>query len=123
MRVSFSRVALALGAIALIVGSAGPAQTAEPTKDIVTTAVQAGSFNTLAKTLAAARLVETLNGPGPFTVSAPTDEAFVKLPPGTLEALLADQARRTKVLTYHRQADILATNGVIHVIDAVSLPQ
>jgi uncharacterized surface protein with fasciclin (FAS1) repeats len=163
MRVSFSRVALALGAVALIVGSAGPAQTAELTKDIVTTAVQAGSFNTLAKALAAADLVETLKGPGPFTVFAPTDEAFAKLPPGTLEALLADQAKLTKVLTYHVvpgtvmaadvvtmssvktvqgqnvtidtrggvkvdnanvvKTDILATNGVIHVIDAVILPQ
>jgi uncharacterized surface protein with fasciclin (FAS1) repeats len=163
MRVSFSRVALALGAVALIVGSAGPAQTAEPTKDIVTTAVQAGSFNTLSKALAAAGLGETLKGPGPFTVFAPTDEAFAKLPPGTLEALLADQAKLTKVLTYHVvpgtvmaadvvtmssvktvqgqsvtidtrggvkvdnanvvKTDILATNGVIHVIDAVILPQ
>lgn len=162
MRVSFSRVALTLAG-ALIVGSAGPAQTAEPTNDIVTTAVQAGSFNTLAKALAAAGLIETLKGPGPFTVFAPTDEAFAKLPPGTLEGLLADQAKLTKVLTYHVvpgtvmaadvvkmssaktvqgqsvtidtrggvkvdnanvvKTDILATNGVIHVIDAVILPQ
>jgi uncharacterized surface protein with fasciclin (FAS1) repeats len=162
MRVSFSRLAVALAAVALIVGSAGPAQTTEP-KDIVTTAVEAGSFNTLAKALAAAGLVETLKGPGPFTVFAPTDEAFAGLPPGSLEALLADQAKLTKVLTYHVvpgtvmaadvvkmssaktiqgqsvtidtrggvkvdranivKTDILATNGVIHVIDAVILPQ
>jgi uncharacterized surface protein with fasciclin (FAS1) repeats len=162
MRVPFTRVALALAA-ALIVGSAVPAQTAEPTNDIVNTAVEAGNFNTLAKALAAAGLVETLKGPGPFTVFAPTDEAFAKLPPGTLEALLADQAKLTKVLTYHVvpgtvmaadvvkmssaktiqgqsvtidtrggvkvdnanvvNTDILATNGVIHVIDAVILPQ
>src|SRR5512144_129098 len=101
MRVSFSRVALTLGAVALIVGSAGPAQTAEPTKDIVTTAVQAGSFNTLAKALAAAGLVETLKGPGPFTVFAPTDEAFAKIPKSDLDALLKDKAKLTQVLTYH----------------------
>ena len=163
MRIPFRRTALALGAVALLVGSAGPARTAEPTKDIVTTAVQAGSFNTLAKALAAAGLVETLQGPGPFTVFAPTDEAFDKLPPGTLEALLADKAKLTKVLTYHVvpgtvmaadvvkmssaktvqgqsvtidtrsgvkvdnanvvKTDIVATNGVIHVIDAVILPR
>jgi uncharacterized surface protein with fasciclin (FAS1) repeats len=163
MHVLFSRFALALGALALIVGSAGPAQTAEPTKDIVTTAVQAGNFTTLAKALAAADLVGTLQGPGPFTVFAPTDEAFAKLPAGTLEALLADKAKLTKVLTYHVvpgsvmaadvvkmssaktvqgqsvtistrggvkvdnanvvKTDIVATNGVIHVIDAVILPR
>ena len=118
MRVSFSRVALALGAVALIVGSAGPAQTAEPTKDIVTTAVQAGSFNTLSKALAAAGLVETLKGPGPFTVFAPTDEAFAKLPPGTLEALLADQAKLTKVLTYHVVSGNLDSKAVAKAIKA-----
>jgi uncharacterized surface protein with fasciclin (FAS1) repeats len=163
MRIHFSRLALTLGAVALVVGSAAPAQTAEPTKDIVTTAGQAGSFNILTKALAAADLVETLKGPGPFTVFAPTDEAFAKLPPGTLEALLADKAKLTRVLTYHVvpgavmaadvikiasaktvqgqsvtirtrggvtvdnanlvKTDIVATNGVIHVIDAVMLPQ
>ncbi len=70
-------------------------------KDIVATAVEAGSFKTLATALQAAGLVETLQGAGPFTVFAPTDEAFAKLPAGTLEALLADKERLTEILTYH----------------------
>jgi uncharacterized surface protein with fasciclin (FAS1) repeats len=74
---------------------------AAPTKDIVETAVAAGSFNTLATALTAAGLVETLKGKGPFTVFAPTDEAFAKIPAATLEALLKDKAALTRVLTYH----------------------
>jgi len=70
-------------------------------KDIVDTAVEAGSFTTLVKAVQAAGLVETLKGEGPFTVFAPTDEAFAKLPAGTLESLLADKAKLTAVLTYH----------------------
>jgi uncharacterized surface protein with fasciclin (FAS1) repeats len=70
-------------------------------KDIVDVAVEAGSFKTLAKALQAAGLVETLKGKGPFTVFAPTDEAFAKLPEGTLESLLKDKAKLTAVLTYH----------------------
>ncbi len=134
-------------------------------KDIVDTAVAAGSFKTLAAALGAAGLVDTLKGDGPFTVFAPTDAAFAKLPAGTVESLLKpeniDQLRA--VLTYHVvagsvsssqvvklnsaktvngksvsvksnkagvtvggakvvQADIAATNGVIHVIDTVLLP-
>jgi uncharacterized surface protein with fasciclin (FAS1) repeats len=132
-------------------------------KDIVDTAVAAGSFKTLATALQAAGLVETLKGEGPFTVFAPTDEAFAKIPESDLEALLADKTKLTKVLTYHvvpgkvtaadvvklssaktvegqsikidtssgvkvdganvTQTDIMATNGVIHVIDAVILPR
>jgi uncharacterized surface protein with fasciclin (FAS1) repeats len=69
--------------------------------DIIDTAVGAGQFNTLAKALTAAGLVDTLKGPGPFTVFAPTDEAFAKIPPEKLNALLADKAALTKVLTYH----------------------
>ncbi len=69
--------------------------------DIIETAVSAGSFTTLARALEAAGLVETLTGEGPFTVFAPTDEAFAKLPPGALDALLQDKARLTAVLTYH----------------------
>ena len=134
-------------------------------KDIVDTAVAAGSFKTLAAALTAAGLVDTLKGPGPFTVFAPTDEAFAKLPAGTVETLLKpeNKARLTAVLTYHVvpgkvpasavtgkttdattvngaalkvdgtsgvkvnnatvvQADIAASNGVIHVIDTVLLP-
>ncbi|MEM0129531.1 MAG: fasciclin domain-containing protein [Thermoplasmata archaeon] len=81
--------------------------------DIVDTAVSAGSFRTLVQAVQAAGLVETLKGPGPFTVFAPTDAAFAKLPPGTVEALLKDPARLRSVLTYHvvpkkvRSADVL----------------
>jgi len=130
-------------------------------KDIVDTAVSAGDFNTLAAALKAAGLVDTLKGKGPFTVFAPTDEAFAKIPKGQLDALLADKAKLTAVLTYHVVAgsvmskdvhagmvktvqgssltvstmggvkvdnanvtavDIVADNGVIHVIDTVILP-
>jgi uncharacterized surface protein with fasciclin (FAS1) repeats len=136
-----------------------------PTKDIVDTAVSAGSFKTLTTALAAAGLVETLKGKGPFTVFAPTDEAFAKLPAGTVESLLkpANKQKLTAILTYHVvagnvkaadvvklssaktlngksvtiktvggkvlingatvvKADIAATNGTIHVIDTVLMP-
>ncbi|MBL8319882.1 MAG: fasciclin domain-containing protein [Burkholderiaceae bacterium] len=70
-------------------------------KDIVDTAVGAGNFKTLAAALTAAGLVDTLKGKGPFTVFAPTDEAFAKIPKAQLDALLADKAKLTAVLTYH----------------------
>ena len=70
-------------------------------KDIVDTAVGAGNFKTLAAALTAAGLVDTLKGPGPFTVFAPTDEAFAKIPKAQLDALLDDKAKLTSVLTYH----------------------
>ena len=131
-------------------------------KDIVYTAVGAGNFKTLAAVLTAAGLVDTLKGKGPFTVFAPTDEAFAKIPKAQLDALLADKAKLTAVLTYHVVAgkvmakdvtagkvktvqgsdltvsttggvmvdgakvtatDIVADNGVIHVIDSVVLPK
>jgi uncharacterized surface protein with fasciclin (FAS1) repeats len=150
-----------LVAVALVAWAAIPAP-ADTQKDIVDTAVSAGQFNTLAKALTEAGLVDTLKGKGPFTVFAPTDEAFAKLPAGTLEALLKDKAKLTKVLTYHVvagkvmaadvmklseaktvegqnvkistmggvmvndahvvTADVVASNGVIHVIDKVILP-
>src|SRR4051812_18887596 len=69
--------------------------------DIVDTAKSAGSFNTLVTAVQAAGLVDTLKGPGPFTVFAPTDAAFAKVPKAQLDALLADKAMLTKVLTYH----------------------
>lgn len=69
--------------------------------DIVDTAVSAGQFNTLVKAVQAAGLVDTLKGPGPFTVFAPTDEAFAKLPAGTLDSLLQDKEKLKAVLTYH----------------------
>ncbi len=86
-------------------------------KDIVDTAVAAGSFTTLATALDAAGLVETLKGPGPFTVFAPTDAAFAKLPAGTVEGLLKDKAKLTSILTYHvvpgkvMAADVVKLDG------------
>ena len=76
---------------------------AQQTKDIVDTAVAAGSFTTLAKALTAADLVATLKGPGPFTVFAPTDEAFAELPAGTVENLLKPESKAMlrRVLMYH----------------------
>jgi uncharacterized surface protein with fasciclin (FAS1) repeats len=70
-------------------------------KDIVDTAVSAGSFKTLVAAVQAAGLVDVLKGPGPFTVFAPSDEAFAKVPKATLDALLKDKAALTKILTYH----------------------
>ena len=84
-------------ALALTLGSA----TAALAADIVETAVQAGSFKTLVAAVQAAGLVDTLKGPGPFTVFAPTDAAFAKVPKEALDALLKDKAALTKVLTYH----------------------
>ena len=131
-------------------------------KDIVDAAVSAGSFKTLASALAAAGLVDTLKGQGPFTVFAPTDAAFAKIPKADLDALLKDKAKLTAVLTYHvvpgkvmaadvkagkvktvqgseltvstmggvmvdgakvSETDIVADNGVIHVIDSVIMPK
>ena len=70
-------------------------------QDIVDTAIKAGNFKTLVAAVQAAGLVDTLKGPGPFTVFAPTDEAFAKIPKATLDGLLKDKAALTKVLTYH----------------------
>jgi uncharacterized surface protein with fasciclin (FAS1) repeats len=86
-------------AAALILGLASAAPAAAQAKDIVDTAVAAGSFKTLAKLLTEAGLVETMKGPGPYTVFAPTDEAFAKVPKETLDALAKDKL--AKVLTYH----------------------
>ncbi len=77
------------------------ALTAAHAKDIVDTAVAAGSFKTLVTAVQAAGLVDTLKGPGPFTVFAPSDEAFAKIPKAQLDALLKDKAKLTAVLTYH----------------------
>ena len=84
-------------ALALTVGATFTAVA----QDIVDTAVKAGNFKTLVAAVQAAGLVDTLKGPGPFTVFAPTDEAFAKIPKTTLDGLLADKAALTKVLTYH----------------------
>jgi uncharacterized surface protein with fasciclin (FAS1) repeats len=129
--------------------------TAPAQPDIVDTAVAAGSFDTLVAAVQAAGLADTLKGEGPFTVFAPTDEAFAKLPAGTLDSLLADPEMLAKVLKYHVvpgklnasdvssmsvlttvegsslavadiaivKTDITTSNGVIHVIDEVLIPQ
>jgi uncharacterized surface protein with fasciclin (FAS1) repeats len=85
----------------LISVALGMAALGAQAKDIVDTAVAAGQFKTLATALQAAGLVDTLKGPGPFTVFAPTDAAFAKIPKAQLDALLADKAKLTAVLTYH----------------------
>lgn len=130
--------------------------------DIVDTAINAGSFNTLVAAVKAAGLVDTLKGKGPFTLFAPDDAAFAKLPEGTVEKLLKDIPTLTKILTYHvvsgkvmaadvakiksaktvegsevkidttkgvkindatvSTADVIADNGVIHIIDKVLMP-
>jgi uncharacterized surface protein with fasciclin (FAS1) repeats len=85
--------------------------------NIIDTAAEAGSFKTLATALTAAGLVDTLNGNGPFTVFAPTDDAFKKLPAGKLESLLADVPQLKSILTYHvvagkvMAADVMGLNG------------
>ncbi len=90
-------------AVIVTVGAVAMRADVGQSKDIVDTAVAAGSFKTLAKALAAADLVDTLKGAGPFTVFAPTDEAFAKLPAGTLENLLKpeNKAQLRRILTYH----------------------
>ncbi len=138
----------------------------KPMQNIVEVAVANGSFNTLVAAVKAAGLAETLMGPGPFTVFAPTDAAFAKLPAGTVQSLLADKDKLASILTYHVLsgkvsandvvagngarpatvngqslditvrdgkvyvnganvviADVQASNGVIHVIDAVLMPK
>jgi len=88
---------------AAVIAFAAPSAAQAQEKDIVETAVAAGSFKTLAKLLTDAGLIETLKGPGPFTVFAPTNEAFAKLPAGLLDKLLlpANKEVLTKILTYH----------------------
>ena len=96
--------------------TAAPAMAAK-TADIVDTAVATGSFKTLAKALTAAGLVDTLKGPGPFTVLAPTDDAFAKLPAGTLDDLLKpeNKAKLAAILTYH------VVSGKVAAADVVKL--
>ncbi len=149
-----------------VLATAIPSGAAPAEKDIVDTAVAAGSFHTLTSALQAAGLVETLKGKGPFTVFAPTDAAFSKLPSGTVETLLKPENKEKlkAILLYHVvsgkvtaaqvskmssaksvngqdlkiaanggvvtvndanvvKADVMASNGVIHVIDTVLLPK
>jgi uncharacterized surface protein with fasciclin (FAS1) repeats len=97
------RTFIALAAASALTLPALPAFADAHSKDIVDTAVEAGTFNTLAAALTAAGLVETLKGEGPFTVFAPTDDAFAKLPAGTVEDLLKpeNKDKLVAVLTYH----------------------
>jgi len=85
-------------------------------KTIVQTAIDAGTFNNLVAAVKAAGLAETLSGDGPFTVFAPTDEAFAKLPIGTVEGLLADKEALTKILTYH------VVSGKVMAKDVITMP-
>ena len=160
---------LALAAGTAVAAEEEAAQAKQPVvqKDIVDTAIAAGNFKTLVSALSEAGLVDTLKGPGPYTVFAPSDEAFAKLPKRQLDALLADKEALKKVLLYHVvpqrlaaadvnqlksgarlpsaegkylvvtkskdalkvsgakivSTDILASNGVIHVIDNVLMPK
>ena len=165
---SISKTLRRVSVMALLAASVlgAPVKAEAATTDIVDTAVAAGSFKTLTAALKAAGLVDTLKGKGPFTVFAPTDEAFAKLPAGTVADLLKpeNKAKLVAILTYHvvpgnvmadqaatlpsaktvngasltihaksgtvmvdnatvTSADIVCTNGVIHVIDTVVLPK
>jgi len=97
-RVRNALVAVAAGIVLIAVL---PAMAAAPPKDIVDTAVAAGSFTSLVAAVQAADLVQVLKGPGPFTLFAPNDAAFAKIPKTDLDALLKDKAKLTKVLTHH----------------------
>lgn len=90
-------------------------------KDIVTTAVENGNFTTLATALTEAGLIETLKGEGPFTVFAPTDEAFAKLPKGTLEGLLKDKEQLKKILLYHVVAGKVMASDVVNLKEATTV--
>jgi uncharacterized surface protein with fasciclin (FAS1) repeats len=89
--------------------------------DIVDTAVKAGSFTTLVAAVKAAGLVETLKGTGPFTVFAPTDEAFAKLPKGTVDALLKDIPKLKQILTYHVVAGKVMAADVVKLKSATTV--
>ncbi|BAY14873.1 beta-Ig-H3/fasciclin [Anabaenopsis circularis NIES-21] len=89
--------------------------------DIIDTAVKAGSFNTLVAAIKAANLVDTLKGAGPFTVFAPTDEAFAKLPAGTVDKLLQDIPKLTKILTYHVVSGKVLSGEVVKLKSATTI--
>ncbi len=118
MMLGFGRLA-AVAAIVMGI-AAGSATAYAADKDIVDTAVAAGQFKTLAAALTAAGLVDTLKGPGPFTVFAPTDAAFAKLPAGTLDTLLKPEskAKLTAILTYHVVAGKVMAADVVKLKEA-----
>lgn len=101
MKIAIALAGLVLAAAPLAAQQPAPAHSKEHGKTIVAVATEAGSFKTLLAALRAANLDETLNGAGPFTVFAPTDEAFARLPAGTVEGLLKDVPRLKQVLLYH----------------------
>jgi hypothetical protein len=109
---------ITVGIFSLVVSSFAIAGAHEAKKDIVDTAVTNGNFNTLVTAIKAAGLVETLKGEGPFTVFAPTDEAFAKIPAETLNALIADKAALTGVLTYHVVAGKVMSGDVVKLDSA-----
>jgi uncharacterized surface protein with fasciclin (FAS1) repeats len=111
-------MALAVIAVGLLGLQAGWAKAPEKKPDIVDTAVKAKSFKTLVAAVEAAGLVETLKGKGPFTVFAPTDEAFAKLPEGTVEKLLEDKDKLTAILTYHVVPGAVLAKDVIKLEEA-----
>jgi uncharacterized surface protein with fasciclin (FAS1) repeats len=106
---------------AVVLATVAPAAADQHEKDIVDTAIAAGSFNTLVKAVQAAGLVETLKGEGPFTVFAPTDDAFAKLPEGTLESLLQDKDKLAAILTYHVVAGKVMAADVVNLKSAKSV--
>jgi uncharacterized surface protein with fasciclin (FAS1) repeats len=115
---SLYAVAALAASLALPAAASAQAHATNPaSKDIVQTAIDAGTFNTLVAAVKAAGLVETLKGEGPFTVFAPTDAAFAKLPAGTVESLLANPQKLASILTFHvvpgkvMAADIVKANG------------
>jgi uncharacterized surface protein with fasciclin (FAS1) repeats len=116
MKIAFAKKAvIAAAALALAVGAVS-ARAAE--KDIVDTAVSAGQFDTLAAALGAAGLVDTLKGKGPFTVFAPTDDAFKKIPADKLQALLKDKKALAEVLTYHVVPGMVKAGDVVKLKSA-----
>ncbi len=110
-----------LTTIAALTSPAWAGKTAKETKDVVDTAIAAGSFETLVAAVQAADLVDTLKSEGPFTVFAPTDEAFAKLPAGTIEALLADKEKLQAILTYHVVAGKVLAADVVNLTEAKSV--
>ena len=116
--IGFKRMVTSIAVTALVTVTAGQAQAQN--RDIVDTAVASGQFNTLAAALKAAGLIETLKGAGPFTVFAPTDAAFAKLPKGTVEDLLKpeNKAKLTAILTYHVVPGKVMAADVMRVKDA-----
>ena len=109
-----------VAAVVLTVAASGTTAVRAETRDVVDTAIAAGSFKTLAKALDAAGLVTTLKGAGPFTVFAPTDEAFAKLPDGTLETPLKPENKEKlrRILTYHVVAGTVMASDVVKLQSA-----